>query len=116
MAGTSQSDDHLNANQFDDEGLPGIDENFPPDRPWAVEDPTLLAGGSEAHDDLATRVTREIPEYGGRAPRDAVILSGADGPVDAADDEPQLIGELGDRDPDAAVSPEDAAMHIEEPG
>lgn len=116
MAGTSQADDHLNANQFDDDGLPGIDENYPPDHAWVSEDPTVSVGGSETQDDLATRVTRENPEFGGRAPRDAVILSGADGPVDAADEEPQLLGELGDRDPDAAISPEDSAMHIEETG
>ncbi len=116
MAGTSQSDDHLNANQFDDEGLPGIDENYPPERPWASEDPTFLAGGSETQDDLATRVTREEPEFGGPGERDSVILSGAEGPVDTPDNEPQLLGELGDRDPDAAVSAEDAAMHIEESG
>ncbi|MFW2381679.1 MAG: hypothetical protein ACN4GZ_07980 [Acidimicrobiales bacterium] len=116
MAGTSQSDDHLNANQFDDEGLPGIDENYPPDHSWAAEDPTFIAGGSETQDDLATRAAREQPEFGGPSDREAVILSGTDGPTDVADEEAQLLGELGDRDPDAAISPEDGAMHIEESG
>jgi len=105
--------DRMNANQFDDEGLPGIDKNFPPEHSWGVEDPALVNGGSETMDDLATRVSRENDQI----PTTPVVMAPQSGDPaigDNTDSEKQLLGMEGNPDPDAALSPEEAAMHIEQ--
>ncbi len=109
--GYTSTMNNLNANQFDGEGLPGIDEDYPPEHSWAVEDPALVNGGSETPDDLRTRVSRENPDI---APADttepAPPLAGTDG----VDDEPQLVADTGMADPDAGSTAEEAAMRIVE--
>src|SRR5678816_2188740 len=83
----------------------------------ALED--LLAGrvvlGAEDHttseevlegDSLDERLAREVPDRGGRRPEDPTAIVEEDGP----DDEPELIGELGESE--SPMSPEEAAMHV----
>ncbi len=108
--------DSLNANQFDDDGLPGIDENYPPEHSWAVEDPALVNGDSETRDDLRTRMSREQPEQ--PSPPDATVgalISDQGDPQESpGDDNKDATAATGRRDPDAGISAEEAAMHIVE--
>ncbi len=88
--------------------------------PMSSEDPTLVAGGADGHDDEATRAWREEAEAGTdgavRSPRDLMSLLEADevGP-DQIDDEAQMIGE------DTPISeidagPEERALHLDQTG
>jgi hypothetical protein len=40
----------------------GLDPNSPPDHPLGVEDPSIVAGGVIARDDVETRDDRHEPE------------------------------------------------------
>ncbi len=109
----------MNANQFDDDGLPGIDKDYPPEHSWGAEDPALV-NSDDASDNLVTRVAREA----------ASELEQHDVDVDAApplmdpaagdpaaegelvDDESQAIALSGVGDPDAGPTAEEAAMHV----
>lgn len=107
----------MNADQFDDEGLPGIDKDFPPENSWGVEDPALL-NSETGQDNLATRVAREKASAHERDDTDeAVVLMEPDSgdPAvagDTVDDEAQAVATTGEGDPDAGPSAEEAAMHI----
>ena len=120
MSTPSDPSDRLNANQFDEEGLPGIDKNYPPDHSWGAEDPSVVntPDGGVAADDLATRVAREAatendPETDESSP---VLMEPDSGDPavagDVVDTESQAVGMIGDDDPDGGLSAEQAAMHI----
>lgn len=117
----SKPTESLNANQFEDDGLPGIDKNYPPERPWAVEDPagdpTVVEAGSETRDDLATRRAREQPDIViPNDPETAPMVSDQGDPQSSpTDDEKQAVAQSGKPDPDAEISPEQRAMHMVEP-
>ena len=101
MRNTGQ--ERLNENQFEDDGLPGIDANFPPEHSWGSEDPALVNGGSETKDNLVTRLSREVP--------DAILRTDDHGLV-IVDGEVPMTGSLDDGDPDGGLSAEQAAMHL----
>ena len=87
-------------------------DDFPPDQPMGVDDPSILADGSIAEDDYETRDDRHVrggEVEAGVAEPPALVDPGLD--PDVIDDEQQLIADTGDRD----SSPEAAAVHIEEP-
>lgn len=112
--------DRMNADEFDDEGLPGIDENYPPEQAWAVNDPALVRGGSETPDDLRTRVAREHASAADPAasPADEVptLMSPSSGDPavegDLVDTEATAVADVGRGDPDAGPAAEEAAVHI----
>ena len=81
------------------------------DRPLGAEDHTTAAEVL-AGDTLDERLAREVPDRGGRRPEDPTAIV----EEDEADDEPELIGELGESE--GAVPPEEAAMQVrdEAPG
>ena len=117
---SSQADrptDRMNADQFDDEGLPGIDGQYPPDEAWAVNDPALVSGGSETRDDLRTRVAREQASAVERDTETgpALMDPGAGDPAvpdERVDHESTAVAEVGEGDPDAVVAAEEAALRI----
>lgn len=117
MSSPSDPTDRMNANQFDDEGLPGIDKDFPPENSWGVEDPALV-NTENAQDNLVTRVAREAAsEHETNIEVDPPILmdqNSGDPAVegDVVDDEPQAVATTGRGDPDAGPTAEEAAMHI----
>lgn len=119
MSTPSDPSDRMNANQFDDEGLPGIDKDFPPEQSWGVEDPALV-NNETVRDNLTTRVAREAAseyERAAEADSEAPILMDPDSgdPAvagDTVDHEAQSVAMTGDGDPDAAPSAEEAAVHI----
>lgn len=117
----SDPSDRMNANEFDDEGLPGIDKDFPPEKSWGVEDPALL-NSETGQDNLATRVAREAASELTAGPDDEALglmdPDSGDPAVagDTVDHEAQAVATTGERDPDAGPTAEEAAMHIvEEP-
>lgn len=113
----SDPSDSMNANQFDDEGLPGIDKDFPPEESWGVEDPALL-NSETGQDNLVTRVAREAAsEHARGGDEEALGLMDPDSgdPAvagDTVDDEAQAVASMGESDPDAGPTAEEAAMHI----
>ncbi len=107
MSETGQ--ERLNENQFDDEGLPGIAPDFPPDHSWGVEDPALVNGGSETQDNLVTRLSRENLEH----TIDGAAGTDGEGMAIVEIDTP-MAGISDQGDPDANLSPEQSAMHIVE--
>lgn len=85
---------------------------FPPEEPLGIDDPNVLADGSIAADDVATRADRERAEVdleGGVPERlGHDLLDPSDDP-DVLDDEAELIAVEGeDADDDAEVT----AMHV----
>lgn len=88
-----------------DERLPGT-ADFPPDRPWGVEDPT----GDDVDDDLATRDLRVDHE---RPHRAAFALVAEGSSAGLGDDESQEIASAVVVT-EADVSPEEGALHIVE--
>ncbi len=113
----SDPSDSLNANQFDEEGLPGIDKDYPPEKSWGAEDPALL-NSDTGQDNLVTRVAREeASERSGRSGDEALGLMDPDSgdPAvagDTVDHEAQAVASTGESDPDAGPTAEEAAMHI----
>lgn len=92
--------------EIDAETLPGIDD-YPPDEPLGVEDPTV--GGE---DDVATRERRERPEVWeepARGDDEPVDLLPPDDDDDAYDGENQQIAQA--EDPEGQTAPEVAAVH-----
>jgi hypothetical protein len=75
------------------------------DRPLGAEDHTTAEEGLEG-DTIDERLAREVPDRGGRRPEGATAIVEDDEP----DDEPELVGELGEAED--IVSPEEAAMHV----
>jgi hypothetical protein len=105
----------LGEDDADDIGADTASTEFPPDDPLGIDDPSILADGSIADDDYATREARHRHDDGPDDRRDdeapALIEPSAD--PDVLDDEQQLLADEGDRD----TSPEAAAVHvIDEPG
>ncbi len=117
MSTPTDPSDSMNANQFDDEGLPGIDEAFPPENSWGVEDPALL-NSETAQDNLTTRVAREgasAIEGAVDAPPPILMEPAAGDPAvegDLIDDEAQALAIIGEGDPDAGPTAEQAAMRV----
>lgn len=113
----SDPSDSMNANQFDDEGLPGIDKDFPPEKSWGAEDPALL-NSETGKDNLVTRVARETAsEHVGDATDEALGLMdpGSGDPAlagDTVDHESQAVATTGEGDPDAGPTAEEAAIHV----
>ncbi|MDH3301176.1 MAG: hypothetical protein OES24_11780 [Acidimicrobiia bacterium] len=113
----SDQSDSMNANQFDDEGLPGIDKDFPPEKSWGAEDPALL-NSETGQDNLVTRVAREAAsEHEAGADEKALGLMDPDSgdpsvPGDTVDHEAQSVATTGESDPDAGPTAEEAAMHV----
>lgn len=110
--------DTTNANQFDDDGLPGIDPNYPPEHAWAAEDPTAVNATADTPDPLKNRMARESTvthyevESAQDSPTPAIIDDGgaiADG---AQDTEKQHVADTGRGDPDAPLSAEEAALKV----
>ncbi len=107
----------MNANQFDDEGLPGIDKDFPPENSWGAEDPALL-NSETGQDNLVTRVARETADEheGGDAAEVLGLMDPDSGDPaiagDTIDHEAQAVAITGEADPDAGPTAEEAAMHI----
>ena len=95
-----------------DDTAPAAD--FPPEEPLGVDDPSILADGSIADDDYATREARHRhdadrqhrADAGTEAP--ALIDPSAD--PDVLDDEQQMLADEGDLD----TSPEAAAVRVTE--
>jgi len=85
---------------------------FPPDQPLGVDDPSILADGRIAADDVATRSEREQSEVGeGQLGADTGLghdLIGQSDDPDRLDDVEQLVATQGD---DADNAAEVAAMH-----
>jgi hypothetical protein len=84
---------------------------FPPDEPLGVEDPSILADGRIAADDVATRARREEPEQPETASEDVDLghdLLDPSADPDRLDDEAQLVATPGD---DADSAAEVAAVH-----
>jgi hypothetical protein len=84
---------------------------FPPDEPLGVEDPSILADGRIAADDVAARARREQPEQPQAASEDADLghdLLDPSADPDRLDDEAQLVATPGD---DADSAAEVAAVH-----
>lgn len=111
--------DDLNADQFDDDGLPGIDPNYPPEHAWGAEDPTAVNASANAPDDLETRDARLNPvthhEEPAASEHDDVplLIDDAAPLVDGAIDlEAKAVADEGVGDPDAPIAPEVAAMRI----
>ncbi len=85
---------------------------FPPERPLGVEDPSILADGRIARDDVETRAGREWPEPGDptNGPDPDIghdLLDPSDDP-DRLDDEAQLVARRGD---DSDTAAEITAVH-----
>lgn len=110
--------DTMNADQFDDDGLPGIAPNFPPEHAWAAEDPTAVNATANTPDPLVNRMARESPEthYEVESAQDSstpALLDDADAVADGArDSEKQHVADTGRGDPDAPLSAEEAAMRV----
>jgi hypothetical protein len=86
--------------------------DFPPDDPLGADDPSLLADGSVADDDYATREARHRHDDTDDASDSPALVDPSIDP-DVLDDEQQLVADEGDRD----TSPEAAAVHVtDEPG
>jgi len=93
-------------NPSDQDELEELEEEIEQmDRPLGAEDHTTAEEGLEG-DSLDERLAREVPDRGGRRPEDPAAIVEEDEP----DDEPELIGELGESE--GIVSPEEAAMHV----
>ena len=75
------------------------------DRPLGAEDHTTAEEGLEG-DSLEERLARELPDRGGRRPEEPTAIVEEDEP----DDEPEMVGELGEAE--GVVSPEEAALHV----
>jgi hypothetical protein len=93
-------------NPSDQDPLEELEEEIEQmDRSLGAEDHTTAEEGLEG-DSLDERLAREVPDRGGRRPDDTSTIVEEDGP----DDEPELVGELGESED--IVAPEDAAMHV----
>jgi hypothetical protein len=99
------------AEQLDADELGGADdgtrlpgEDYPPERPLGLGDPGLSGDGEVVTDDVETRSWREQHEAD---PEDEPTID----PIAETlrDEEPELVGELGDESADPA---EVAAMHV----
>ena len=90
-----------------DDRLPGT-ENFPPDRPWGVEDPTRDDG---VDDDMATRGLRMDHERPRSARSFALVADGSSEGL--MNDESQEIALAIDAT-EGDLSPEESALHIVE--
>ncbi len=91
--------------------MPGVNAFTDQDHRLNVEDPSLLADGSVADDDEATREWREEPDYE-QAPDEVGIRLEAphgDEPSYSDTEAKQLADAFGTANPSA----EEAAMHIE---
>lgn len=87
-----------------DDDQPGV--NYPDDRPWGVQDPSL-----DAPDDLATRELRRdvtVP-----TDEEETITLVDDSAIGLPDTEPQEIGTAVDVSADE-LTPEESALHIVE--
>jgi hypothetical protein len=86
-------------------------DDYPPEEPLGVEDPSILADGRIATDDVESRSKREEPEWSDAAEPNSEfghdLLDPSDDP-DLLDDEAQLVAARG-ADPDTAA--EVAAVH-----
>jgi hypothetical protein len=90
-----------------DEELPGT-EGFPPERPLGVDDPSR---GTD--DDFATReLRRDVEAQPGAAAFVLVDPESSEGLMDTESEEIAYDVEAADAD----LSPEDAALHIEDSG
>lgn len=90
-----------------DDGLPGT-ADFPPDRPWGVEDPTRDVG-----DDVATRELRRSSDSP-RAASSSFALVDEGSSEGMADDESQEIASAVNAN-EGDLSAEEDAVHIVEP-
>ena len=91
-------------------------DSYPPERPLAVDDPSILDDGRIARDDVEARSEREQPEEveAGRAAGGVghdLLDPSAD--PDRLDDEPQMVATEGD---DGVIAAEVAAVHDVPPG
>jgi hypothetical protein len=98
-----------------DDTAPAAD--FPPEDPLGVDDPSILADGSIADDDYATREERhrhdDEPDDGDGSDdtddgTEAPALIDPSSDPDVLDDERQMLADEGDRD----TSPEASAVHV----
>ena len=89
-----------------DQPLPGTG-NFPPDRPWGVEDPTR----DDVDDDVATRELRIDHERPHSAKSFALVADGSSEGL--MDDESQEIASAVDA-AEGDLSAEEGALHIVE--
>jgi hypothetical protein len=93
-------------NPSDQDALEELEEEIEQmDRPLGAEDHTTAEEGLEG-DTLDERLAREVPDRGGRRPEEPTAIVEEDEP----DDEPELVGELGEAED--IMSPEEAAMHV----
>ena len=97
-----------------DDGIPALDQDFPPDQPLGVEDPSITGDGSIGRDDAAARDERLEPEMG--EPADAPERSDIGGLVEAdrvagRDVEAALVAS---ESPTAEPGAESAALHVEQ--
>ena len=106
---SEQTDPTQLGETVDDAGWPGDD--FPPDRPLGVEDPSILGDGYITTDDVETRSAREEPEAGDAPPKAPEIgrdlIDPSDDP-DQLDDESELIATRSD---DYSSAAEVIAVH-----
>jgi hypothetical protein len=89
-----------------DQPLPGA-ADFPPDRPWGVEDPT----SDDVDDDVATRELRMDHERPHSGQSFALVADGSSEGL--MNDESQEIASAVDAT-EADLSPEEGALHIVE--
>lgn len=87
-----------------DDDLPGT-QNFPPERPWGVEDPT----SDDVDDDVATRELRVDHDRTQRSEAFALVSDGSTEGL--MDDEAQEIASAVDAS-EGDLSPEEQALHI----
>ena len=87
-----------------DDDQPGV--NFPDDRPWGVQDPSL-----DAADDLATRELRR--DVSSPTEEEMITLVDDGAPMGLGDTEAQEIATAVDVSPDE-LTPEESALHIVE--
>lgn len=84
--------------------------DYPPDEPLGVDDPSLLADGEVAPDDVATRETRLAdPGHAGDAtPTIGLVDPASTDTPSLTDDERQMVGDIAHADTGA----EAAAIHV----
>lgn len=110
-SGAEQTDPSVLGESVGGTDRPGDD--YPPAEPLGVDDPSILADGSIAEDDVESRSDREEPEVSAERPTPAPdrvhdLLDPNDDP-DRLDDEPQMIAS---EDDDGDSSPEVSAIHV----
>jgi hypothetical protein len=99
--------DDRTGDEFGD-GLP----TYPPDRPLGVGTVGLTPVEEDVGDSFAERSWREEPDTGGRGDAAADDVGQlVDSTATTVDEEAQFVGES---EPGAAVSAEEAAMHVEQ--